>query len=136
MLRMIPGVADLPPVEMKHFLMSEAWYIMNFCRRVRLSISMFILQRLLRSVREKRRDLWESNTWLLHHDNAPAHTKLSIRKVLADKNSAGAPPPICQILLHVTFFLFPLVKNMIKETHFSSTDAIAVRSFGESSKSH
>ena len=45
-----------------------------------------ILQRLLRSVREKRRDLWESNTWLPHHDNAPAHTALSIRKFLADKN--------------------------------------------------
>ena len=39
-----------------------------------------ILQRLLRSVREKGRDLWESNTWLLHHNNALAHTALSIWK--------------------------------------------------------
>ena len=31
-----------------------------------------ILRRLMRSVRDKRRDLWENNTWLLHHDNAPA----------------------------------------------------------------
>ena len=30
-----------------------------------------ILQRLLRSVKEKRQDLWESNTWLLYHDDAP-----------------------------------------------------------------
>ena len=36
-----------------------------------------ILQRLMRSVRDKRRDLWE-NTWVLHHDNAPAHSALSI----------------------------------------------------------
>ena len=28
--RMIAGVEGLPPVEMKHFLMSETWYIMNF----------------------------------------------------------------------------------------------------------
>ena len=30
-----------------------------------------ILQRLMRSVREKRRELWETRSWLLHHDNAP-----------------------------------------------------------------
>ena len=41
MLRMISGVKGLPSVETKHFLMSEAWNIMNFCRRVRLSIIMF-----------------------------------------------------------------------------------------------
>ena len=30
-----------------------------------------ILRRLMRSVREKRRELWETRSWLLHHDNAP-----------------------------------------------------------------
>ena len=29
-----------------------------------------ILQRLMRSVREKRRELWETRLWLLHHDDA------------------------------------------------------------------
>ena len=33
-----------------------------------------ILRRLMRSVREKRRELWETKSWLLDHDNAPAHT--------------------------------------------------------------
>ena len=28
-----------------------------------------ILQRLMRSVREKRRELWETRLWLLHHDD-------------------------------------------------------------------
>ena len=37
-----------------------------------------ILRRLMRSVRDKRRDLWENNAWVLHHDNAPAHSALSI----------------------------------------------------------
>ena len=32
-----------------------------------------ILQHLTRSVREKRRELWKTRSWLLHHDNAPAH---------------------------------------------------------------
>ena len=38
-----------------------------------------ILRRLMRSVREKRRELWETRSWLLHHDNAPAHNALGIR---------------------------------------------------------
>jgi len=38
-----------------------------------------ILQRLMRSLRKKRRELWETRSWLLHHDNAPAHNALEIR---------------------------------------------------------
>ena len=86
-----------------------------------------ILQGLLRSVREKRRDLWESNTWLLHHDNAPAHTALSIRKFLVNKNITvleQPPPPYSPDLGPCDFFLFPKVKNITKGTHFSSSDAI------------
>ena len=32
-----------------------------------------IFQRLMRSVCKKRRELWETRSWLLHHDVAPAH---------------------------------------------------------------
>ena len=45
-----------------------------------------ILRRLMRSVRDKRRDLGENNTWVLHHDNVPAHSALSIRQFLAERN--------------------------------------------------
>ena len=45
-----------------------------------------ILWRLLRSVCEKRRELWQDNAWLLHQDNAPAHNALSIRQFLAERN--------------------------------------------------
>ena len=37
-----------------------------------------ILRCLMCSVREKRRELLETKSWLLHHDNAPAHNALSI----------------------------------------------------------
>ena len=37
-----------------------------------------IVRHLMRSLRDKRRDLWENNAWVLHHDNAPAHSALSI----------------------------------------------------------
>ena len=42
-----------------------------------------ILRHLMRSVREKRRELWETRSWLLHHDNAPAHNALGIWEFLA-----------------------------------------------------
>ena len=86
-----------------------------------------ILQRLLRSVKEKRRDSWESSTWLLHHDNAPAHTALGIRKFLADKNiTVLEQPPYFPDLAPCNFFLFSKVKNIIKGTHFSSTDDMKI----------
>ena len=52
-----------------------------------------ILRCLMRSVREKRRELWETKSWLLHHDNAPAHNALSIRQFLAENNIALLEQP-------------------------------------------
>ena len=40
----------------------------------------------MRSIRDKRRDLWENNAWVLHHDNAPGHSALSIRQFLAEND--------------------------------------------------
>ena len=69
----------------------------------------WILRLLLRSVREKRRQLWQDKSWLLHHDNAPAHNTLSIRQFLAEKNIAVGwnNLHIHMILLRVTFFFSP-----------------------------
>ena len=36
-------------------------------------------------VRRKRPELFASNSLILHHDNAPAHTALSVREFLATK---------------------------------------------------
>ena len=55
-----------------------------------------ILRRLLHSVHEKRRELWQDKSWLLHQDNAPADNALNIRQFLEQ-------PPIHLILLRVTF---------------------------------
>ena len=44
-----------------------------------------ILRRLMRSVRDKR-DLCENNAWVLHHENAPARSALSIRQFLVERN--------------------------------------------------
>ena len=52
-----------------------------------------ILRRLMRSVKEKRRELWETRSWLLYHDNAPAHNALGIREFLAKDNIAVLEQP-------------------------------------------
>ena len=55
-----------------------------------------ILRRLMRSVRAKRRDMWENNAWVLHHDNAPAHSALSIRWFLAERNVPTLEPSLAR----------------------------------------
>ena len=84
-----------------------------------------ILRRLMRSVREKRRELWETKSWLLHHDNAPAHNALSIRQFLAENNIAVLEqPPYSPDLAPCDFFLFPKLKGVINRTRFQDSKAI------------
>ena len=84
-----------------------------------------ILRRLMRSVREKRRELWETKSWLLHHDNAPAHNALSIRQFLAENNIAVLEqPPYSPDLAPCDFFLFSKLKGVIKGTRFQDSKAI------------
>ena len=44
-----------------------------------------VLERLSEKVRQKRPKLFANNSWILHRDNAPAHTALSVREFLATK---------------------------------------------------
>jgi hypothetical protein len=34
-------------------------------------------------VRRKRPEMWKKGSWILHHDNAPAHNVLSVKMFLA-----------------------------------------------------
>jgi len=45
-----------------------------------------VLRHLCNAVRCKRSDLWAAGTWLLHHDNAPAHSSQLIQIFLAKHN--------------------------------------------------
>jgi hypothetical protein len=44
-----------------------------------------VLKRLREKVRRKRPEIFANNSWVLHHDNAPAHTALSVREFLDTK---------------------------------------------------
>ena len=52
-------------------------------------------------------------TWMLHHDNAPCHTAVSINEFLAEKNIPVVPqPPIRWISVPVTSFYSPAQKSL------------------------
>ena len=54
-----------------------------------------VLGRLHEKVRQKRPKLFANNSWILHHDNAPAHTALSVREFLATKQITVLEQPAC-----------------------------------------
>ena len=84
-----------------------------------------VLRRLMRSVREKRRELYKKKSWLLHHDNAPVHNALSIREFLAKNNIAVLEqPPYSPDLAPCDFFLLPKLKGVMKGTRFPDVQAI------------
>jgi len=52
-----------------------------------------VLERLREKVRWKRPKLFANNSWILHHDKAPAHTALSVREFLATKQTTVLEHP-------------------------------------------
>jgi transposase len=49
---------------------------------------------------------WINNTWMLHHDNAPAHASLLICEFLMKHETTVVPqPPYLPDLAHTDFFL-------------------------------
>jgi len=77
------------------------------------------------SVRKKRRELWETKSWLLYHDNAPAYITLGFREFLAkNKTAVLEQPPYSPDLAPCDFFLFPKLKEVIKGTCFKDSEAI------------
>ena len=62
---------------------------------------------------------------MLHHDNTPCHTAVSINEFLAEKSIPVVPqPPYLPDLSRCDFFLFPLLKNHLKGGHFVTLDNI------------
>jgi len=51
-----------------------------------------VVKRLHESLRRKRPEKWQSGDWFLFHDNALAHTALSVQQFLA-KTKGGFVPP-------------------------------------------
>jgi transposase len=88
-----------------------------------------VLKRLREYVRRKRPERWRNQDWLLHHDNAPAHTALSVQRFLAAKNMAMVPhPPYSPDLAPCDFSLFPRMKLKLKYRRFQDVTEIPEQS--------
>jgi transposase len=80
------------------------WYYLDVLKRLRDRIS------------RKRPQLWRNNSWILHHDNAPAHTSLLIRDFLAQHETTVLPqPPYSPDLAPADFFLFQKLKATLRK---------------------
>ena len=84
-----------------------------------------VLERLCETVRWTRPELFANNSWTLHHDNAPAHTALSMREFLATKQiTVLQHPAYSPDLAPIDFFLLPKIKKILKRRHFDDIDDI------------
>ena len=84
-----------------------------------------VLRHLYESVRRKRLGKWQDGNWILHHDNAPAHTSCLMRQFLAKHSTAQLQqPPYSPDLALCDFFLFPRLKKVLKGHRFEATEDI------------
>jgi len=69
--------------------------------------------------------IFANNSWILHHDNAPAHTALSVREFLATKQITVWEHPAYSLHLAPRgFFLFQKIKKILKGRQFYDIDDI------------
>jgi len=80
-----------------------------------------ILRRLMHSVREKRRELYETTSRVLYHENAPSHNALEIREFRAKLTLLyWSNQTTLQIWPLVTSFCFPNLRKLSKELVFKT----------------
>ena len=85
--------------------------------------------RLRENVRRKRPDQWRKNTWLLHHDNAPAHAALLTRRFLTDNHMTVVPQSLYSPDLATSdYFFFPKLKMKLKGRRFQTLEEIQAES--------
>jgi len=84
-----------------------------------------VLKRLREAVRQKMPQLWTNQSWVLHHDRAPAHLSFLVRNFLAKNETTVVPqPPYSPDLAPADFFLFPKLKSTLKGCSFVTFDEI------------
>ena len=74
-----------------------------------------VLSHLIARIRRSRCDSWENKRWILHHDVAPTHSTLSIRKFLAERQVTTLEhAPYSSDLAPCHSLLFPKIKDVLK----------------------
>jgi len=110
-------------------LILEGLFIINLCQLDKQSTRFTIWKYwkgCVKKIRWKRPELFANNTWILHHDNAPAHTALPLREYLATKQIiVFEHPAYSPDLAPSDFFMFPKIKEILKGRHFD--DIVDIR---------
>jgi len=72
--------------------------------------------------------MWKNDSWVLHHDNAPAHNALSVKMFLTKhKITMLEHPPYSPDLAPCDVFLFPKIKSALKGSRFESIDVVKAK---------
>jgi hypothetical protein len=88
-----------------------------------------VLKHLREQVHQNHLEQWWNQDWLLHHDNVPVHTALSVQRILASKNMAVVPHlPYSPDLAPCGFFLFSRMKSKLKGCRFQNVTEIQEQS--------
>jgi len=83
------------------------------------------LQLLCDAVRRHHPEKWRSSNWILHHDNAPAHSAVTTNEFLVKHNIPSLPqPPYSPDLPPCDFFLLPQLKKAMKGHRFDYIEDI------------
>ena len=83
-----------------------------------------VLERLRKRVVRIRPEL-ARNGWILHHDNAPAHSSLAVRHYLNEKNITVLPhPPYSPDLAPLDFYFFPKIKIELKGHRYGTIEKV------------
>jgi len=81
------------------------------------------LKCLREALRRKRPQLWTNQSWVLHHDNATAHSSFLVHNFLAKNETTVVPqPPYSPDLTPADLILFPKLKSTLKGRHFDTFD--------------
>jgi hypothetical protein len=84
-----------------------------------------VLLRVRESVRRKQPELWRDGDWILHHDNALAHTTHLVQQFLVKHCTAQLQQPsYSPDLAAYDLFLFPCLKKVLKGHRFEATEDI------------
>ena len=83
------------------------------------------MHRLSEAICQKRTELWNHQSWILHHDNPPAHTSMLVCEFFVKNKTVIMPqPPYSPDLATADFFLFLKLKTPMKGKRFATIEEI------------
>jgi hypothetical protein len=105
----------------KHVRVDQMWR----CCLVFYFYFFICYKRLREAERRKRPEGWRNKTWMLHHDNAPAHTLLLVW-IFGEARDDCRPPTtlLSRFGSFGLFFLFPKLKSTLKGHRFQTIEEI------------